>query len=121
VDLERYFMRVLSKQKGVRLALTPEAERTLLGYSFPNNIVVREGRGEKGIENWVCEAGVVNDAVTTAEAFLVTSWRRAMRAAVVVLGMGVYMLWVEVAHFPGRCRRCRSRPAVQAAAGSQLY
>jgi transcriptional regulator with GAF, ATPase, and Fis domain len=41
VDLERYFMRVLSKQKGVRLALTPEAERTLLGYSFPNNIVVR--------------------------------------------------------------------------------
>eukprot|EP00883_Tetradesmus_obliquus_P009178 jgi/Sobl393_1/19957/SZX72903.1 len=43
VDLERYFMRVLSKQKGVRLALTPEAERTLLGYSFPNNIVELEG------------------------------------------------------------------------------
>jgi hypothetical protein len=47
VDLERYFMRVLSKQKGVRLALTPEAERTLLGYSFPNNIVVRGWRGEE--------------------------------------------------------------------------
>eukprot|EP00882_Tetradesmus_deserticola_P011080 GHRQ01011715.1.p1 GENE.GHRQ01011715.1~~GHRQ01011715.1.p1 ORF type:complete len:603 (+),score=315.83 GHRQ01011715.1:299-2107(+) len=43
IDLERYLMRVLSKQKGVRLALTPEAERTLLGYSFPNNIVELEG------------------------------------------------------------------------------
>jgi hypothetical protein len=59
VDLERYFMRVLSKQKGVRLALTPEAERTLLGYSFPNNIVVRQrcgGHAER--VGWGREGGV---------------------------------------------------------------
>lgn len=41
IDLERYFMRVLSKQRGVRLTLTGEAERQLVAYTFPNNIVVR--------------------------------------------------------------------------------
>lgn len=40
LDLSRYFVRLLSKQQGVRLALTPEAERQLLAYNYPNNVVV---------------------------------------------------------------------------------
>eukprot|EP00879_Flechtneria_rotunda_P013356 GHRR01013946.1.p1 GENE.GHRR01013946.1~~GHRR01013946.1.p1 ORF type:complete len:902 (+),score=300.53 GHRR01013946.1:340-3045(+) len=38
LDLARYFVRLLSKQRGVRLQLTPEAERTLASYTFPNNV-----------------------------------------------------------------------------------
>ncbi len=42
LDLERYFMKTLSKQKGVVLKLTAEAERQLVAYTFPNNITVRQ-------------------------------------------------------------------------------
>lgn len=41
LDLERYYMRVISKEQGVKLTLTQEAERALLAYSFPENITVR--------------------------------------------------------------------------------
>lgn len=41
LDLERYYMRVVSKEQGVKLTLTQEAERALLAYSFPENITVR--------------------------------------------------------------------------------
>ena len=40
LDFERYFMKLISKEQGVRLRLTPEAERALLAYSFPDNITV---------------------------------------------------------------------------------
>lgn len=40
LDLERYFLRVISKRSGVKLTLTPEAERQLISYTFPNNITV---------------------------------------------------------------------------------
>lgn len=40
LDFQRYFMRLISKEQGVKLSLTPEAERSLLAYSFPDNIIV---------------------------------------------------------------------------------
>lgn len=40
LDFIRYFMRVVSKEQGVKLTLTPEAERALLAYNFPDNIAV---------------------------------------------------------------------------------
>lgn len=42
-------MRVISKQAGVRLTLTPEAERQLLGYSYPGNISVSCHNGQSVI------------------------------------------------------------------------
>lgn len=45
VDLERYYMRVVSKEQGVKLTLTQEAERALLAYSFPENITVSNAGG----------------------------------------------------------------------------
>lgn len=33
-------MRVISKEQGVKLTLTQEAERALLAYSFPENVEV---------------------------------------------------------------------------------
>lgn len=41
LDFERYYMRVISKEQGVKLTLTQEAERALLAYSFPENVEVR--------------------------------------------------------------------------------
>jgi transcriptional regulator with AAA-type ATPase domain len=59
LDLERYYMRLVSKEQGVKLTLTQEAERALLAYSFPENITVSTGpatcpalklvRGGKGV------------------------------------------------------------------------
>jgi len=40
LDFVRYFMRVVSKEQGVKLTLTPEAERALLAYNFPDNVAV---------------------------------------------------------------------------------
>lgn len=42
LDFERYFMRLISKEQGVKLTLTQEAERALLAYSFPDNIIVSD-------------------------------------------------------------------------------
>lgn len=41
-DLQRYFVRLLSKQNGVTISLTPEAQRQLEAYNWPNNISVRK-------------------------------------------------------------------------------
>lgn len=64
LDLERYYMRVVSKEQGVKLTLTQEAERALLAYSFPENITVNtahayehkyRAQGESQVCcGWVC-------------------------------------------------------------------
>eukprot|EP00878_Enallax_costatus_P004842 GHUV01005096.1.p1 GENE.GHUV01005096.1~~GHUV01005096.1.p1 ORF type:complete len:906 (+),score=289.25 GHUV01005096.1:167-2884(+) len=47
IDLERYFLKVISKRSGVKLTLTPEAERQLITYTFPNNITELEAVVER--------------------------------------------------------------------------
>lgn len=62
LDLERYYMRVISKEQGVKLTLTQEAERALLAYSFPENITVRglSKRTDGRIEQTCCTDGRQN-------------------------------------------------------------
>lgn len=58
IDLERYFMKIISKRNGVKLTLTPEAERQLATYTFPNNINVSTQGGNhwQGTSSVSCQA-----------------------------------------------------------------